>query len=167
MKTLNKSDAPPMRIDENEYMAPAYETFPSDRDIKFNEMEYSIPFGRGWQCFEELRAWLSKDHPRLAWPLEFRTLAADDAMLSPAFQRETVTISVHQGAERDYRALFDPAEAIFRNHGGCPRWGKLHSMDAEELALTYPLFERFQSIRASLDRHGIFLNPFLESLFLG
>ncbi len=166
MKTLNKTDAAPMRVSDSDYIAPAYETFPSDRDIKFNEMEYSIPFARGWQCFEELRAWLLKDHPRLPWPLEYRTLAADDAMLSSAFQRESVTISVHQGAERDYRGLFDPAEAIFRNHGGRPHWGKLHSMDAAQLARAYPLFERFQSIRASLDGAGMFLNPYLEKLFL-
>ena len=39
MKTLNKTDAPTAKLGEREYIAPAWQAFPSDRDIRFNEME--------------------------------------------------------------------------------------------------------------------------------
>jgi len=165
MKTLNKTDAAPARISEHEYIAPAYQAFPSDRAIRFNEMEYALPYECGADCFAELRLWLLKDHPKLPWPLEYRTLAADDALLSPAQGRSSVTISVHQGAERSYAALFDGAEAIFRNHQGRPHWGKLHGLRSAELARLYPGFARFCAMRAELDPRGMFLNPYLRGLF--
>jgi FAD/FMN-containing dehydrogenase len=164
MKVLNKTEAAPGQIGEREYVAPAYEAFPSDRQVRFNEMEYSVPFASGWQCFLELRAMLLRDFPKLPWPVEFRTLAADDIPLSTAQGRETVTLSVHQGAERDWRPLFDAAEAIFRNHGGRPHWGKLHGLGADELRRLYPRFDEFRRHRAALDPDGLFLNDYLRRL---
>jgi FAD/FMN-containing dehydrogenase len=165
MKVLNKTDAPPATLGEREYVAPAWQAFPSDRDVRFNEMEYSVPFERGWDCFLELREMMLRDFAKLPWPIEFRTLAADDIPLSTAQGRETVTLSVHQGAERDWRPLFDAAEAIFRNHAGRPHWGKLHALGAAELAALYPRFDEFRTLRGALDPDGVFLNDYLRRLF--
>lgn len=165
MKVLNKTDADPALLGEREYVAPAWQAFPSDRDVRFNEMEYSVPFESGWDCLLELREMLLRDFAKLPWPIEFRTLAADDILLSTAQGRETVTLSVHQGAERDWRPLFDAAEAIFRNHAGRPHWGKLHSLGAAELASLYPRFDAFRALRGSLDPDGVFLNDYLRRLF--
>lgn len=164
MKTLNKTDAPTAKLGEREYIAPAWQAFPSDRDIRFNEMEYSVPASSGWECLLELRAMMLRDFPRLPWPIEFRTLAADALPLSPASGRDTVTLSVHQGAERDWRPLFDSAEAIFRNHRGRPHWGKLHSLSASDLRALYPEFESFRAARATFDPEGRFLNRYLADL---
>ncbi|MBX3707848.1 MAG: FAD-binding protein [Pseudomonadales bacterium] len=167
MKVLNKTDAAPARLGEREYIAPAWQAFPSERDVRFNEMEYSVPFASGWDCFLELRAMLLRDFPKLPWPIEYRTLAADDILLSTAQGRETVTLSVHQGAERDYRPLFDAAEAICRNHAGRPHWGKLHRLESRDLAALYPHFAAFQRHRAALDPDGMFLNDYLRRLLVG
>ena len=164
MKTLNKTDAPTAKLGECEYIAPAWQAFPSDRDIRFNEMEYSVPASSGWECLLELRAMMLRDFPRLPWPIEFRTLAADGLPLSPASGRDTVTLSVHQGADRDWRPLFDAAEAIFRNHRGRPHWGKLHSLSASDLRALYPEFESFRAARATFDPEGRFLNRYLADL---
>jgi FAD/FMN-containing dehydrogenase len=144
---------------------PAYQVFPSQRDVRFNEMEYSVPYAAGWECFTELRSMMLRQFPNLPWPVEYRTLAADDILLSTAHQRESVTLSVHQGAERDYRPLFDAAEAIFRNHRGRPHWGKLHSLEAEDLAALYPALDRFRAVRQRFDPDGLFLNDYLGRLF--
>jgi FAD/FMN-containing dehydrogenase len=144
---------------------PAYQVFPSQRDLRFNEMEYSVPYAAGWECFAELRAMMLEKFSGLPWPVEYRTLAADDILLSTAYQRESVTLSVHQSAARDYRPLFDAAEAIFRNHRGRPHWGKLHSLDAGDLADLYPALERFRAIRHRFDPNGLFLNDYLRRLF--
>ncbi|MFU8815009.1 MAG: D-arabinono-1,4-lactone oxidase [Pseudomonadales bacterium] len=164
MKTLNPTSAAPVDLADGEYVAPAYRAFPSEREVRFNEMEYSVPFAEGWECFMELRAMMLEKFSKLPWPVEFRTLAADDAMLSTAHHRETVTLSVHQGAERDFRPLFDAAEAIFRNHRGRPHWGKLHGLSAAELASLYPMLGRFRAVRQELDPQGLFLNDYLRQL---
>ncbi|MFW6092834.1 MAG: D-arabinono-1,4-lactone oxidase [Pseudomonadota bacterium] len=164
MKALNPvpADAP---AGYGERVAPAYRVFPSERDIRFNEMEYAVPAASGWACFSELREMMLARFPKLPWPVEYRTLAADDALLAPAHGRDSVALSVHQGAERDYRPLFEAAEAVLRNHGGRPHWGKLHTLDAAGLAGLYPAFDRFRAIRAELDPRGVFLNGYLRNLF--
>jgi FAD/FMN-containing dehydrogenase len=63
MKVLNKTDMEPATLGEREYVAPAYRAFPTDRDIRFNEMEYSVPFASGWDCFLELRQMMLRDFP--------------------------------------------------------------------------------------------------------
>jgi FAD/FMN-containing dehydrogenase len=164
MKVLDKTTDAVTRYG-GQRIGPAWQIFPSDRDLRFNEMEYSVPFAAGWDCFCELRELLLRDFPKLPWPIEYRTLAADAIPLSTAEGRETVTLSVHQGAERDWRPLFAATEAVFRNHGGRPHWGKLHGMHATEIAELYPRFGEFLHAREILDPGGRFLNPYLRGLF--
>ena len=76
-----------------------------------------------------------------------------------------VTLSVHQGAERDPWPVFDLAEAIFRNHRGRPHWGKLHRHDARDLADLYPRYASFCAQRRQADPGGLFLNDYLAGLF--
>ena len=83
---------------------------------------------------------------------------------SPAQGRETVTISIHQAAERSSHAFFADAEAIFRNHHGRPHWGKCHSFRARDLRDRYPHWEAFQSVRARVDPGERFLNDYLRTL---
>jgi L-gulonolactone oxidase len=97
--------------------------------------------------------------------VEYRTLAADDAWLSPAFGRETVTISIHQDARLPFRAFFEDIETIFREHAGRPHWGKVHSCTARDLRDLYPRWDDFLAVRARLDPDGRFLNPYLRGLF--
>ena len=165
MKTLNRTVDTPRRISASEYIAPAWEAFPSDRNQRFNEMEYSVPYAEGWSCFSELREMCLARFPKLPWPIEYRTLAADDAWLSTAGGRDSVTLSVHQGAERDHRPLFDAAEAIFRNHAGRPHWGKLHSLHAADLERLYPDYAAFCRLRETMDPDARFCNAYLARLF--
>ncbi len=148
------------RLDRN------YRIFPSERNLKFNEIEFAVPATNGPDCLWELRQLMQQRYPEVVWPIEYRTLAADDIWLSPAYGRATVTISLHQAAELPYNPFFTDAEAIFRNHQGRPHWGKIHTHTAQELRGLYPQWDNFQQIRTQLDPHGRFLNPHLRTLFL-
>lgn len=139
---------------------------PSVRDVPFNEIEYSVPAERGPECLQELRDLMLGKHKQISWPLEYRTVAADDIFLSPAHGRPTVAISAHQAAELPYQGFFADVEAIFRNHRGRPHWGKIHSLGAKELSRLYPLWEEFWKVRQELDPRGRFLNPYLRNLLL-
>ncbi|MEZ4710267.1 MAG: D-arabinono-1,4-lactone oxidase [Caldilineaceae bacterium] len=145
----------------------SYRIFPSERNLKFNETEFALSAQHGPQCLAELRTLMQTQYPDVAWPIEYRTLAADDIWLSPAYGRDTVTISVHQAAELPYRPFFDDVEAIFRNYGGRPHWGKIHTHRAAELAALYPQWQAFQKVRRQLDPRGRFLNEYLRQLLDG
>ncbi len=153
------ADTPGGRIDRS------YRVFPTSRENRFNEMEYSVPAEQGRECFAAIRDLMRTRHAQVAWPVEYRTLAADSIDLSTAQGRETVAISIHQAADLDHRSFFADAEAIFRTHGGRPHWAKMHSLSAAELAPLYPQWGHFQAIRRKLDPHGIFMNDHLKQLF--
>jgi FAD/FMN-containing dehydrogenase len=180
LKTLNRTDdeprgvasgdlAPPGTIER--YILPervdwSHRIFPSERNVLFNEMEFAVPYARGQECFAEIRELMLGKHRDVRWAVEYRTQKADGIYLSPAYQRNVVTISVHQAAELPYQTFFKDVEAIFRNHQGRPHWGKVHSYTAKELRALYPKWDRFQAIRERLDSHQRFLNPYLRLLML-
>ena len=143
----------------------SHEAFPSDRNVRFNEMEYAVPAERGPDCIREVGEHMRKCGVNFLFPLEFRYVAADDAWLSPFYQRDSVTISVHQYHRQPYTKLFEGVEAIFARHEGRPHWGKIHSLKAEQLSKLYPHWDDFQSVRKRLDPEGRFLNPYLKRIF--
>ncbi len=145
----------------------SYRIFPSERTIKFNETEFAVPAANGPDCLRELRHLMQTRFPDVLWPIEYRTLAADTIELSPAYNRATVTISLHQAAELSYQPFFAAAEAIFRNHHGRPHWGKWHTHTAHDLRALYPQWPNFQAIRGSLDPTGMFMNEHLHAIFDG
>ncbi len=138
---------------------------PSLRELRFNEMEYSVPAAAGPTCFRALRERMRSRWPDVVWPVEYRTLAADSAWLSTAHRRETVAISLHQDARLDPDTFFADCEPLFSEHGGRPHWGKLHTRSARDLAALYPQWSRFQSLRRELDPRGVFANAYLRELF--
>ena len=167
VKTLNPTEAEPDDLPDRkgERIGWSADVLPSVREERFNEMEYAVPAAAGPACFAAARERLRTRHPDVTWPVEYRTLAADDAMLSPAHGRETVTISIHRDGSKPFREVFADVEAIFRDHEGRPHWGKIHTRSAEELAKLYPDWERFHALRRRLDPEGRFLNAHLRELF--
>jgi FAD/FMN-containing dehydrogenase len=135
------------------------------RDLKFEEMEYALPAEAGMACFAAIRARVKERHRRtVAWRTLYRFVAADDAFLSPAHGRATVTISLHHNAGEPYRDYFDDIEPIFRDHGGRPHWAKRHGLGAAALRPLYPMWDAFQALRRRLDPHGVFLTSQMRSL---
>ncbi|MFT5208676.1 MAG: FAD/FMN-containing dehydrogenase [Flavobacterium sp.] len=167
MKTLNISEIKKTQvISEHEEIGKSYEIFPSDREFKFNELEFCLSADKGWDCFLEIRQLMKSQFPEVRWPLEYRTLKADKALLSSTAGEDCVTISVHQGFKQEYKVFFLEVENIFRQFGARPHWGKIHSHQCEELTHLIPSFGRFCKIRQEFDPAGRFLNPFLEKIFL-
>ena len=163
MKTLN-----PVAADYRDGEAPvgpAHTILPSSRELEFNEIEFSVPYEAGWTCFLAVRKLMQDKYPEVKWPLEYRTLAADDALLSTANQRETVTISAHESNRRDHVEFFLEVENLFRSFDGRPHWGKVHTHQFNDLSGRLPGFDRFCEVRQKLDPEGRFLNSFLSEIF--
>ena len=168
MKTLSLTDEEPSDLPDLRYERIGWSAriLPSERDVKFFEMEYAVPAEHGPACFREVRARMQERHGDVLWPVEYRSVAPDDAMLSNAHGRDTVTISVHQDGSLPYREFFESVEPIFWGCGGRPHWGKIHTLRAERLRELYPEWDRFLAIREQLDPRGRFLNAHLREVFL-
>jgi len=143
----------------------SHEVFPSPQTVRFNEMEYAVPYAKGVDTLREIVEMIRKRRISTGFPIEFRTVAADDVWMSPFFERESATISVHQYRRMGTNPLFEACEAIFRNNSGRPHWGKFHTATRNELAAQYPKYENFRAVRAKLDPKGKFLNDHLGALF--
>ena len=165
-KALNPTAAEPASIAGRKYERIGWSAriLPSVRELKFHEMEYSVAAEDGLACMRAVEARMRARWADVQWPVEYRTLRADDAWLSTAHARETVTISIHQDASLPYRELFGDLEAIFREHRGRPHWGKIHTRTADELAALYPRFDDFRTLCRRLDPRGVFLNDYLRTL---
>jgi FAD/FMN-containing dehydrogenase len=166
-KSLAETAAEPDSVAgrERERIDWSYRILPSVRELKFNEMEYSVPAAAGPACFRAVRERMKTRWPDVVWPVEYRTLAPDSAWLSTAHERASVAISLHQDAKLPCDAFFADCEAIFRAHEGRPHWGKLHTRSAGELAKLYPKWQAFRELRAALDPSGTFANDYLRELF--
>lgn len=148
------------------YVDWSHRIFPTPRNTKFNEMEYQIPVEQGLQCLEEILATLRKHKVPMFFPIEFRYVKGDNIWLSPFYQRDSVSISIHQFYKQDYHAIFDLVEPILQKYQGRPHWGKLHSMSAASLCDLYPKWDEFMALRQQLDPQQKWLNPYLKQLFL-
>jgi FAD/FMN-containing dehydrogenase len=128
-------------------------------------MEFALPLERGIACFQEVRQRVKERwRATVGWRVLVRTIAADDAYLSLANGRTTVTISLHQNSTLAYQDYFDDIEPIFRAYDGRPHWGKKHSLHAPELRPLYPEWDRFLALRHRHDPGGVFLNGYLCDL---
>jgi FAD/FMN-containing dehydrogenase len=166
-KALALTDASPESVAgrKGERIDWSSRVLPSVRELRFNEMEYSVPAAAGPACFRAVRERMRSRWPDVVWPVEYRTLAADSAWLSTAHARDTVAISLHQDARLDCDPFFADCEPIFTEHGGRPHWGKLHTRRARDLAALYPEWPRFQALRRELDPRAVFANDYLRELF--
>ncbi|WP_180073308.1 MULTISPECIES: D-arabinono-1,4-lactone oxidase [unclassified Acinetobacter] len=139
--------------------------FPSARNTKFNEMEYQIPLQHGMNCLEEILHTLRRHKVPMFFPIEYRLVRGDDIWLSPFYQQDSVSISIHQFYKQDYQAIFKWVEPILLKYGGRPHWGKIHSLQAAQLRTLYPKWDEFMQIRQELDPTQKWINPYLQKLF--
>ncbi|MFK7914106.1 MAG: D-arabinono-1,4-lactone oxidase [Pseudomonadales bacterium] len=166
LKTMDETDEPaqyPLGA-EGSRCAQSFEVLPNHRPHLHTEMEYSVPAEAGPDCMRAIAQLLRGEFSHVRWPVEYRTLAADDVALSAAFERDTVTISVHEDIAADDAPYFAACEAIFNQFEGRPHWGKVHYLSGAELAQRHPRWEQWWQVRDQVDPDGLFLNPYLRGL---
>lgn len=162
LRTLNPPEAPlpslPFARCIKEEEGFGHETIARERELKFEELEYSVPAQAGPECFQEIRHRILERHRKhVGWRVLYRLVAADEGFLSPVHCRDSVAISVHQNAGLAYQEYFDDIEFILRVHGGRPHWGKKHSLHGQRLAALYPRWADFMKLRRQLDPQDVFL----------
>jgi L-gulonolactone oxidase len=134
--------------------------FASERRVRFTEMEYGVPREHGPEAARRVIEWVRANRYPVFFPIEMRVAAGDDALLSPSHERDTTYIAVHQYRGMDWRPYFEAVEAIMRDFGGRPHWGKRHFQTAETLAPLYREWGAFQAARDELDPGRVFTNEY-------
>jgi FAD-linked oxidoreductase len=143
----------------------SWKNYASERNVRFNEMEYHLPREYGLQALREIRIALEAQHHEVFFPIEVRFVKADEIWLSPFYQRDCISIAVHRYFEEDYAPYFKTIEPIFRKYHGRPHWGKLNTLQRSDFRKLYPRWNDFVEVRQEMDPRGRFLNPYLAGLF--
>jgi L-gulonolactone oxidase len=134
--------------------------FATPRLVRFTEMEYALPRPVAATAVRAMKA--TAERFAINFPIEVRFVAADDALLSPAYERDTVYVAVHAYKGMAWEPYFRAVEAIADEHGGRPHWGKRHFQTEATLAPRYPGWQRFAAVRGRLDPSGVFSNAYTD-----
>ena len=152
-------------VDQKVFVNWSHLAFPTERTVRFMEMEYNLPVEKFEEVLEELKASIKKYKFKTLFPIEIRFVKGDDLWLSPAYQRDSVYFAVHTYIKENYRPYFEEMQRIFKRHGGRPHWGKWHNLKHHDFEAVYPKFHEFIKLRTELDPQGVWLNDHLRSLF--
>ncbi len=144
----------------------SYNVLAHPRLVPFIEMEYTVPAELGVECLREILSVIRKKAPDVGFPLEYRYVKADQSMLSMFSERDGCSISMHQFADLpNWQEYFETLEPVFKKYEGRPHWGKWNGLKEADFAALYPQWNDFKRVRRELDPKGMFLNPYLRSLF--
>jgi FAD-linked oxidoreductase len=152
------------RLHNEDYVGEWLNVYASERNTKFNEMEYHLPFEEGARVLRQIIKLLEERFPHVYFPIEVRVVAPDNVWLSPFYKRASCSIAIHHAASEDPQPYFKAAEAIFRAHGGRPHWGKMHNLTANELSGLYPRWADAMEVRRDMDPDNRFVSPYLAQL---
>jgi FAD-linked oxidoreductase len=136
--------------------------FASPRLVRFTEMEYALPRKHTAEAVRRVLETIKHRGYAVPFPIEVRTVAADDALLSTAHGRESGYVAVHMYRGMPWRGYFEAVERIMDSLDGRPHWGKRHFQTAATLRGRYPEWDRFQAVRARLDPEGRFGNAWTD-----
>jgi L-gulono-1,4-lactone dehydrogenase len=149
-------------MSQGERLDRSYRIFANERRIRFTEMEYAVPRERGPEALRRVLDVIRSRRFEVAMPIECRVVAPDDALLSPAHERPSVHLSVHQYQGMKWRPYFEAVEEIMNEYEGRPHWGKRHFQTHESLAQRYPRWDDFQAARERLDPERVFRNEYTD-----
>jgi L-gulono-1,4-lactone dehydrogenase len=139
----------------------SHRIFASARDVRFTEMELSLPREDGLPFVREVLALLERERFPVVFPIEVRTTAADDALLSTSHGRDSVYVAVHNHVRLPHEEYLAAVWELAQRYAVRPHWGKRHPAAAAELAPRYPAWQRFAAVRAAFDPEGRFVNDHL------
>lgn len=146
----------------------SYRIYPDidpDNIPEFHEVEYFVPFERGLEAVAAARDLMRDQHPEQLYPLEVRSVAAEESYLAPAYQRASTVLSVSGAPGTDYLPYLHDFDALMDTFGARPHWGKIHFLDRARLERIYPALDEFLTVRDELDPRRTFLNAHTRELF--
>lgn len=127
------------------------------------QAEYLIPREHAVAALQAVAALRDQIAPLLQVS-EVRSIAADDLWLSPCYRQACV--GLHFTWVRDWaqvQRLLPVVEAALRPFAPRPHWGKLFSVEADEVQARYPRLPDFRDLMRRYDPNGKFRNAFVDA----
>jgi FAD/FMN-containing dehydrogenase len=162
---LPAPDVDRAHLPANERIDRSYRVYPMVYEPNFHEMEYFVPLEQAQEVLVEMRKLMRRWLPLSIYPLEIRNVAAEDAWLSPQYQRDNLVVSISGQPGTDYGDYLRACDSLFAEFKGRPHWGKLHFMTADRLERLFPRYNDFVAMRRRFDPQGTFLNKHTRALF--
>jgi FAD-linked oxidoreductase len=153
-------------VSDSKLVGPSHELFCTPRNVRFQEMEYSIPDHFLGEVIERIHKEIPRQGFQVNFPIECRFVKGDEFWLSPAHGRNSAYIALHMYKGMEHKEYFRYFEAIIKEYEGRPHWGKMHTLNKAEIQQRYPMLDDFLQLRQEVDPDGLFLNEYLRSLFL-
>jgi L-gulonolactone oxidase len=130
------------------------------------ETEWAFDYADARDLLREYRELLSGSGHTYNFIQEIRFTRGDDFWLSPAYQRDSIWLSMYNmdRADRwdDQLARF---EAFAMVRGGRPHWGKEASFDPGYLKKAWPRLEELHQLTRAYDPEAKFVNAWVEHIF--
>ena len=130
------------------------------------EAEWAFDVADARALLREYRRLLPDGGHRYNFIQELRFSKADDLWLSPAYQRDSLWLSLYNIDDRNWPAQLAKFEAFARANGGRPHWGKEATFDRAYLHTQYARLDDFAALAARHDPEGKFRNPWLDGILL-
>lgn len=150
-------------LSDRDYIDDSWLVFTSPRNVKFKEMEYSLPRGSLMPALTRVRKLIADRHWRISFPVEVRSVPGDSAWLSPATERDTGYLAFHAFDRTDDEWFVD-VENVLREYNGRPHWGKMHTRSHADLAAAYPRWDDVLAVRDRVDPHRVFANDYTRTV---
>jgi L-gulono-1,4-lactone dehydrogenase len=155
-RLVSRLGGSPPRVDH------AHRIFASPREVRFTEMELALPRAEATGFVRGVLELIERERFPVNFPIEVRTAAGDDALLSTAHQRDSCYVAVHNFVGLPADDYFAAVWALAEPHEPRPHWGKRHPATADDLAARYPGWARFAAVRTQLDPDRRFSNDHLD-----
>jgi FAD/FMN-containing dehydrogenase len=132
------------------------------------ETEWAFDYRDARDLLKKYRDLLSSSGHTYNFIQEIRFTRGDDFWLSPAYERDSIWLSMYNmdRADRwdDQLARF---EAFAMARGGRPHWGKEASFDPSYLQKVWPRLEELRQLTRAYDPEAKFVNAWVEGIFGG
>ena len=164
---MNLTDEPPSSNEKTfERVAYSSEIYPIEYVPNFHELEYAIPVERGKEAFRQIRELMLTKHTNCIYPVEYRFVVGDSGMLSPYYQRPSVTVSVPPAAPGSTIGAISSTST--RSSGNTERdriGASCISIAPKTCRRSIRVFMTSRRLRRKMDPSGRFLNDHLRNLF--
>ena len=131
------------------------------------QTEYFVPRAKGYEAITAVEQLRDQITPHL-FITEFRTIAADELWMSPAYKRDSMAIHFTWKPEwPEVKKILPQIEEKLAPFGARPHWAKLFAMKPTALQGQYARLNEYRALVGKYDPKGRFRNEFLDTNVLG
>ncbi|MEJ7597415.1 MAG: D-arabinono-1,4-lactone oxidase [Kofleriaceae bacterium] len=131
------------------------------------ESEWAFDVASVKPLLRDYRRMLLDGRHRYSFIQELRFSRGDELWLSPAYQRDSVWLSLYNIDRRNWPQQLAAFESFARDHGGRPHWGKEATFDRDYLRGQYARLDDFAALAARYDPERKFRNDWLDRILGG